>query len=95
MAGNFASRTVPLSRNGERIVFDVAGGFVRMAHYQPNLVWDKEKKRKVIDGEVRTTIKKRTLRDALITVLGEANSNQDPHTVEAYIRATPWGRDLP
>lgn len=88
---NFAVKTIPLSRRGEYLKLDRADGRYRCAFYRPNY----NPRTKKIEGEERIAGSSPRLLDALVIVLGEADSNQDPRTVEAYIRATPWGRELP
>ncbi len=82
---NIAARTVPLNREGERLVFDVSQGVYRMAYY-----------RIVGKAEKRVAVSRRKLGDALTVVFGEApGCPHDPDTVEAYMRAMAWGRELP
>lgn len=90
MAGNVAAHTIPLSRQGCRLVLDRAEGLFRVAYYWPKL---DARKRQV--GENRNAASHPELGRALVIVLGEAEAPFDPLTVEHYIRSTQWGRALP
>jgi hypothetical protein len=85
-------RTVPLDRQGRYLKFDIKRGVIRMAYWWPEVVKGKQV------GEQRCAVQRKTLRECLAVVLGEAEGNGapfDPATVEAYIREVPGGRELP
>jgi len=86
---NIATRTVPLAAGSdERLVFDYAQGLYRVAYYLP------PPPGRLISTR-RITHKAKSLYDCLLVVFGEADCDQDPDTVEHYMRSQPWGRDLP
>jgi hypothetical protein len=95
----------------EWLRLDVAGGLVRIAYYRlprwGEKGWEGVKAWRQKHGKlalvplpeqlalVRVSAFDPTLAGVLLTVLGEAESKSDERTVEAYIRATAWGAELP
>lgn len=92
MSGNMAVREIPLG-GGHLLKLDRADGLYRAAYY-----W-------TIPGvspprQARQAAAAATLDRVLTIVFGEASgqpgaADQDPATVEHYIRSTSWGASLP
>jgi hypothetical protein len=80
-----------LNGQGHRLEFDYNKGLYRMAYYFPDL--DPISGNQV--GEKRVSHKHAKLGDVLTVVLGEADAEFDPLTVEQFMREQPWGRELP
>ncbi len=77
---NLPQRTVALSRAGDRLTFDRYNGSWRVAAYLDG-------------GKRRVTSSRRKLVDAIRLALNDTVYHAD--TVEWYVRAMPWGADLP
>lgn len=95
MAGNLAVREVPLG-GGHLLKFDYCEGLYRVVYEWSD---SKDQRGRLVPGG-RVTAKNTRLGEALLVVFGEAADkpgarDQDPATVEHYLRSTAWGGDLP
>jgi hypothetical protein len=93
MAGNEALHEIPLG-GGHLLKLDRAQGVYRAAYYWPR----RDRHGKPLEPG-RVSAKNVTLPGVLQVVFGEASGqdgarDQDPATVEHYIRSTAWGREL-
>lgn len=91
MTGNMAVREIPLG-GGHLLKLDRADGLYRAAYYWT--VPGEEKK------QARQAAAHAQLGRVLTIVFGEASGqpgarDQDPATIEHYIRSTSWGVNLP